>query len=90
MSEETINVSILQLSYGNYVSLDDYVKLKQENKQLKEQLQQRAEDMDKSYIRVQNLLDYYEHYKVLPKSILDELIELHKELDKYKGDNNEL
>ncbi len=37
MSEEKIaDVSILQLSYGNFVSLEDYEKLQQENQQLKE------------------------------------------------------
>lgn len=56
---------------------------------LEQQLKQRDEVIDKSYIRLQRLLDYYDHYKVLPPSLLDELIELHKDLDKYKGDSNE-
>jgi len=64
--------------------------LQQENQQLKSQLEQsknetkqRDDVIDKSYIRVQRILDYYNHYKVLPSYILDELIELQKDLDKF-------
>lgn len=37
------NISFLKLSYGNFVSLDDYVVLEKENQQLKEQLQQKED-----------------------------------------------
>lgn len=32
------DINFLQLSYGNFVSLDDYILLEKENKQLKEKL----------------------------------------------------
>lgn len=37
--------------------------------------------IDKVYIKVSCLLDCYNHYKVLPNSIIDELIEMQQELD---------
>lgn len=36
--EKNNEIKVLQLSYGNYVLLDDYVKLQKENQQLKEKL----------------------------------------------------
>ena len=37
------DISFLQLSYGNFVSLDDYMFLKKENQQLKEQYCERTD-----------------------------------------------
>ena len=34
------DINFLQLSYGNFVSLDDYILLKKENQQLKEEKQE--------------------------------------------------
>ena len=47
------DISFLQLSYGNFVSLDDYMFLKKENQQLKEQLQQKEDIINKikKYLR---------------------------------------
>lgn len=42
------------------------------------------EAIDKAYIRVTHLLDYYDHYRVLPKSIMDELINLQIDLEILK------
>ena len=56
-------VSILNLSYGNYVSLDDYMKLKQENKQLKEQKNKAL-----NYIKNYNFMEFrYQDSKVIDK-----------------------
>ena len=42
------NISFLKLSYGNFVSLDDYVVLEKENQQLKEQLKQKEDIINKA------------------------------------------
>lgn len=58
--------------------------LKEENEKLKMQNQKDKEVFDESYIRVTHLLDYYNHYKALPNSIIDELINLQLDLDRLK------
>lgn len=58
-----------------------YEELKKENEELKKQNKKYKEVIDHAYIRTQHLLDYYDHYKVLPKTIIDELINLQSELD---------
>lgn len=46
--------------------------------------QKYKEVFDESYIRVTHLLDYYSHYKALPNSIIDELINLQLDLNRLK------
>ena len=45
------DINFLQLSYGNFVSLDDYILLKKENQQLKEK-QQKLIDYLKEKINI--------------------------------------
>ena len=42
------------------------------------------EVIDKSYIKATHLLDYYNHYKVLTKNIIDELIDIKNDVDILK------
>lgn len=63
---------------------DDLVLDVNEIKRLAEENQKHKEVIDKSYIRVMHLLDYYDHYRVLPKSIIEELINLQIDLDILK------
>ncbi|MDO5003587.1 MAG: hypothetical protein Q4E39_05120 [bacterium] len=52
---------------------------------LEHQVKKQKEVIDKSYIKVTHLLDYYNHYKTLPNCIIDELINLQNDLDILKG-----
>lgn len=63
---------------------DNFKELFNEMVNWKENAQKYKEVIDKSYIRVMHLLDYYDHYKVLPKSIIEELINLQIDLDILK------
>jgi len=62
---------ILMLSYGNYISIDDYVKLKdyiiklqQENKQLKED-KKKAHKYLKEHTMIGKCVEYYELLEML-------------------------
>lgn len=83
------------ITYADIYLLLNYIrKLEQETQDLKEKneflmkrdnkCQMLEQELDKSYIRVTRLLDYYDHYRALPSCILNELIELQKELDILK------
>lgn len=54
--EEKLNVSILQLSYGNFVSLEDYIKLQQENKKLMQYILDAKIDMKIIMSELENVL----------------------------------
>ena len=76
MNEE---VGILSLSYGNYVSLDDYMKLHNNWNELKSRLQERIiffEECDKELI----LSSYKKEIRTL-KVVLDDMQELEKSKD---------
>lgn len=62
------NIGILQLSYGNYVSLDDYVKLQKRWDSLREYYQRKAEETKDSTA----LYDKWTKYS----SVLDKMNEL--------------
>ena len=53
-------------------------------KQLEQENQKYKEVIDKAYIKVINLLDYYNHYKALPKNIIDELMDIKNDVDILK------
>lgn len=48
---------------------------------LMKKIEKQKQAIDKTYIKVTNLLDYYDHYKGLPNCIIDELINLQNDLD---------
>ena len=52
--------------------------------QLQQENQKYKEVIDKAYIKVINLLDYYNHYKALPKNIIDELMDIKNDVDILK------
>lgn len=52
--------------------------------ELQEENQKYKEVIDKAYIKVINLLDYYNHYKALPKNIIDELMDIKNDVDILK------
>lgn len=62
--------------------------LRQENQQLKEQLKQRDEVIDKTKIKISELMSkyFYEKDFYIEDTHLDNLLQI---LDKYKGDSNE-
>lgn len=71
------NRSIEEVRNNETMLITEMKKLEQENQKYKEVF-------DESYIRVTHLLDYYNHYKALPNSIIDELINLQLDLDRLK------
>ena len=71
------DISFLQLSYGNFVSLDDYMLLKKENQQLKEQLQQKDEIIKKAK---EFVCDYKKQW-ALNDDVVDDMEVLLKILD---------
>lgn len=56
------NISFLKLSYGNFVSLDDYVVLEKENQQLKQELQQKEDIIYKIKKCIEEKEEYYGDY----------------------------
>lgn len=84
MKLEDYNEYYIQGSDHYLIPKDNFKELFNEMVNWKENAQEYKEVIDKSYIRVMHLLDYYDHYRVLPKSIIEELINLQIDLDILK------
>lgn len=84
MSEEAFNEIVEGFEHIRTLTEWGSKNIKHHIQKLQQKNKSQKETIDKSYIKVTRLLDYYNHYKTLPDCIIDELINLQNDLDTLK------